>query len=123
MLTGELAIVSESSLLLYQREFLKGDVVKRSLVAVESAVVVRVKTEVQLEHVASCTRPRGWVPYEKLRNALYIEARDKVVYDEWVGTVEEVSTDDSLGGIGRSSDWLRYSRMASWRLLMIMRIE
>lgn len=85
-------IVPESSLLLYQREFLKGDVVKRSLVAVESAVIVDIKTEVQLEHIMSRERLRNWVPFDKLRNGMAIEARDKVIYDEWIGTVEEVSS-------------------------------
>ncbi len=98
MANGDLSIVPEFSLLLYQREFLKGDVVKRSLTAVESAVVVDVKTEVQLEHVITKQRVKGWVPFEKLGNSLKIEARDKVVYDEWIGTVEEVGAffqDDS----------------------------
>ena len=90
MWTGELAIVPESSLVLYQREFMKGDIVKRSLASVESAVVVNVKTEVQLEHIITMQRIKGWVPYEKLANSLNIEARDRVVYDEWIGTVEEV---------------------------------
>jgi hypothetical protein len=85
-------IVPESSLLLYQREFLKGDVVKRSLVAVESAVIVDIRTEVQLEHIMSRERLRNWVPFDKLRNGMAIEARDKVIYDEWIGTVEEVSS-------------------------------
>ena len=88
--TGDLSIIPESSLILYQRVFVKGDIVKRSLTAVESAVVVHVKTEVQLEHIITKQRIKGWVPYSKLANSLKIEARDKVVYDEWIGTVEDV---------------------------------
>ena len=91
MKTSWLAIVSESSLILYQREFLKGDIVKRSLVSIESAIVVDINTEVQVEHVVTKERIRDWIPYRKLKNALPLEPRDKVVYDEWVGTIEEVS--------------------------------
>ncbi|GFZ47242.1 hypothetical protein JCM24511_04985 [Saitozyma sp. JCM 24511] len=98
--TGTRVIVPESSLLLYQREFLKGDVVKRSLVAVESAVIVDIKTEVQLEHIMSRERLRSWVPFDKLRNGMAIEARDKVIYDEWIGTVEEVFEDGLAEGRG-----------------------
>ena len=109
MRSGELSIVPESTLLLYQREFMRGDVVKRSLVAVESAIVVDVKTEVQLEHVITHERVRGWVPYEKLASSLQIEARDKVVYDEWIGTVEEVSGDETEWR--KIESRFRYSRM------------
>ena len=90
MMTGDLSIVPESTLLLYQRDFLKGDVVKRSLGAAESAVIVDVRTELQLENAVSHERVKGWVPFERLANSLQIEARDKVVFNEWIGTVIEV---------------------------------
>lgn len=95
-LSGELAIVPESSLVLYQRDFLKGDIVKRSLVSIESAMVIDVKTEVQLEHVISRERIKGWVPSEKLKSSSSLEVRDRVVFDEWIGTIEEVSGGSSF---------------------------
>ncbi|ORY33042.1 hypothetical protein BCR39DRAFT_463825 [Naematelia encephala] len=104
MQTGDLTIVPESTLLLYAREFLKGDVVKRSLTAVESAVVTDVRSEVQLEHVINKRPVRAWVPSEKLDSALKIEARDRVVYDEWLGIVEEVFED----GIAETQDGVLY---------------
>nr|XP_031861429.1 uncharacterized protein CI109_003033 [Kwoniella shandongensis]KAA5528501.1 hypothetical protein CI109_003033 [Kwoniella shandongensis] len=87
---GELQIVPESTLRLYQREFIKGDVVKRSLTSPESAVVIDIKSEVRLEHVLSKEKVEGWVEYRKMQNSLLFDARDRVVYDEWIGTVEEV---------------------------------
>ncbi|KAL7421053.1 hypothetical protein Q5752_003937 [Cryptotrichosporon argae] len=91
--TSEAAIVPEADLELIAREFLKGDIVKHALTDVESAVVLDVKVECQLVHVISGQSVAQWVPWEKLKNAFKIEARDKVVYDEWIGTVEEVFED------------------------------
>ncbi|KIR52646.1 ubiquitin-conjugating enzyme E2 O [Cryptococcus gattii Ru294] len=88
--TGRLAIVPESSLRLFQREFLKGDIVKRSLTSQESALVVNIKTEVKLQHALTGEELDQWVKYEDVSNALKIDARDRVVYGNWVGTVEEV---------------------------------
>ena len=88
--TRELLIVPESTLSLVQREFLIGDIVKRSLANVESAVVVEVSSEVRLEHVMSKIKVEDWVPYDLLKGAITLEARDKVIYDQWIGTVEEV---------------------------------
>lgn len=91
VLTRELMIVPESTLSLFQREFLTGDIVKRSLANIESAVVIESKSEVRLEHVMSKQKVEEWVPYDLLKGAMVLEARDRVIYDEWVGTVEEVS--------------------------------
>lgn len=91
MTTGGLEVFPELSLQLFERAFLKGDFVKHSLEDAESAVVVEVMTECLVEHVISGERLSEWVPWSKLRNAVKIEAKDKVVYDEWIGTVEEVS--------------------------------
>ncbi|OXB36236.1 ubiquitin-conjugating enzyme E2 O [Cryptococcus neoformans] len=88
--TGQLAIVPESTLRLFQREFLKGDIVKRSLTSQESALVVNVKTEIKLQHALTGEELDQWVKYEDVSNALEIDARDRVVYDNWIGTVEEV---------------------------------
>ncbi|KIR72050.1 ubiquitin-conjugating enzyme E2 O [Cryptococcus deuterogattii CA1014] len=88
--TGRLAIVPESTLRLFQREFLKGDIVKRSLTSQESALVVNIKTEVKLQHALTGEELDQWVKYEDVSNALKIDARDRVVYGNWVGTVEEV---------------------------------
>ncbi|KIR35252.1 ubiquitin-conjugating enzyme E2 O [Cryptococcus deuterogattii MMRL2647] len=88
--TGRLAIVPESTLRLFQREFLKGDIVKRSLTSQESALVVNIKTEVKLQHALTGEELDQWVKYEDVSNALKIDARDRVVYGNWVGTIEEV---------------------------------
>lgn len=86
-----LAIIPESLLTLRSRDFLKGDVVKRSLTNIESATIVDITAEVKLEHAITKESLDAWVPWNLLGNSMIIEARDKVVYDEWLGTVEEVS--------------------------------
>lgn len=91
--TGQLAIVPEAALVLRSRDFLRGDVVKRSLTNVESATIVDITSEVKLEHAITRELIDDWVPYGLLRNSMTIEARDKVVYDNWIGSVEEVSAD------------------------------
>lgn len=90
--SGELQIVPEAEYTLVSRDFIPGDVVKRSLTAVESAVVSSVRSEVRLHHAIAKDREGGWIPFDQVQNALKIEARDKVFCDEWIGTVEEVSS-------------------------------
>lgn len=90
-LDGKPSIVPESTLSLRTREYIKGDIVKRSLTSIESAVVVDMRTELLLEHSVSKVQAKDWVPQEKTTNAMPFEARDRVVFDEWIGTVEEVS--------------------------------
>lgn len=92
MQTGVFEVVPELSLQLFERSFLKGDLVKHALTDLESAVVVDVQTECVVEHVMSRERIARPVPWAKLKNAVRIEAKDKVVYDEWIGTVEEVGS-------------------------------
>ena len=89
-MTGELSIVSESDFRLHQREYLKGDVVKRSLADLDSAVVIEVRTDCRLQHVVTGHQVGDWFPFEKLKSALLFEARDRVVIDNWIGTVDDV---------------------------------
>ncbi|WVN87953.1 uncharacterized protein L203_103150 [Cryptococcus depauperatus CBS 7841] len=87
---GSLAIVPELTLMLFQREFRKGDLVKRSLANHESALIVDVKTQLKLKHVITGEEIQDWVPYEDVVNTSMIDSRDRVVYNNWVGTVKEV---------------------------------
>lgn len=92
-MSSEFESAPQASLQLFDRQFMKGDLVKHALTDVESAVVISVETECQLEHVISHERIPRWIPWKQLTNAVKIEAKDKVVYDEWIGTVEEVFED------------------------------
>lgn len=49
------------------------------------------ETEVQLEHAIDRTKVKGWIPWSKLKSDMAIEARDRVMFGDWVGIVEEVS--------------------------------
>ncbi|WOO78553.1 putative ubiquitin-conjugating enzyme E2 23 [Vanrija pseudolonga] len=110
MQTGVFEVVPELSLQLFERSFLKGDLVKHALTDLESAVVVDVQTECVVEHVMSRERIVRPVPWTKLKNAVRIEAKDKVVYDEWIGTVEEVF-EDGLIEAARDGSCYRIAEM------------
>ena len=94
--TGALSIVPESSLSLRQRNFLVGDVVKRSLLHVESGIVIDSEHEVRLTKLIVGDILPGWIPFDKLKSSLILEVKDKVIYDEWFGTIEEVSSSSSV---------------------------
>jgi ubiquitin-conjugating enzyme E2 O len=93
---GALAIVPETSLVLYQREFMRGDIVKRSLFDTQSAIVQSMYSEVRLEHVMTKQKLKEWIPFQSLKSSLVVQHRDTVVFENWIGTIEEVSPVDSL---------------------------
>lgn len=84
------AIVPEASLVLVQRDFLIGTAAKRSLTAIEAAVVVDQTTEVQLKDLLTGQRLPGWIPREKITTAFRLERGDVVVHDNWLGQVDDV---------------------------------
>jgi hypothetical protein len=88
---GTRLIIPESKLLLLSRDFIKGDTVKRSVTSFEAAVVTDTRTEVLLEHAISREEVKEWVPLEKLKSAVKFEGSDRVVYNQWIGTIMEVS--------------------------------
>ena len=114
--TGEYETASELDLQLFERQFMKGDLVKHALTDLESAVVVETRTECLVEHVISRERLHKWIPWTELKNAVQIEAKDRVVYDEWIGTVEEVSTMfpglTYAEGRGGETRWCRCCKVA-----------
>lgn len=110
VMDGTLSIVPERKYVLFSRDFMRGDVVKRALTQAESAVVVDIESEVRLETITRDPSDRlgamsDWVAWKKLKNSLAAEQRDRVVFDEWIGTVEEVRT-GLLGEGGRVGMWL-----------------
>lgn len=94
----ELAIVPESSVQLVSREFLTGDLVKRSLTQSKSGIITRLRASVQVEHVFTKQRLDAWIPQEKLKSSLMVERKDKVFFDEWVGSVEDVYEEGQIEG-------------------------
>lgn len=87
---GEQLIVPESSVRLYMRDFQRGDIVKRSLTKPESAVVLESKSEVQLQHCFSGQKVDEWISADLLVPSIVFERGDRVIYNNWVGTVEAV---------------------------------
>ena len=85
--TWELSIVPESSLVLFQRCFRTGDIVKRSLTALQSAVITDVKWEILLEQPETKKRTRSWAPFESVKSHRGFEVGDAVAYGNWIGYV------------------------------------
>lgn len=86
----DLRIVPESTLTLWARDAYRGEVVKRSLTSVENAMVLEERHEVQLEHVFTGQKIDEWVPVEQVVSSIPFERGDRVIYKNWLGTVEAV---------------------------------
>lgn len=100
----QLAIIPESELVLRDRDFVRGDVVKRSLDQVESGVIMQVSTEVRLVNsiTGEVVGESQWIPMKKLASSLPLEPGDKVVYNNWLGTIKDVSAGRSARAKWRS---------------------
>jgi hypothetical protein len=85
---GILSIQPEHNFTIYQRSYLKGNVVKRNLQDMESAMIISIQSDCQLRTFTG--EEIDWFPWEKLKRSIAIEVRDKVFYNNWVGSVEEV---------------------------------
>lgn len=90
MLTGVHEIVRETDYYLVDRSMQPGDIVKRSVHDVQSGVILESKVEVKLEHAVSMAQYAGWVWSDELENATEVYIGDYVLYDDWVGQIEEV---------------------------------
>lgn len=86
----EQVIVPESTLTLWTRTMALGEVVKKSLTALEAATVIGVQHEYQVEHVMSGQKITEWIPEELLVPYVPFAQGDKVIYKNWIGTVETV---------------------------------
>ncbi|KAJ1301645.1 hypothetical protein OPQ81_008888 [Rhizoctonia solani] len=83
-------IVPESEYELVDRTFRVGDVCKRGIDDVASAVVLDVRCELRLKHAISGVPVEGWVPGDEVENKPGVMLGDYVVCDDWVGQVEEI---------------------------------
>lgn len=90
LLSGEQHILPESTLTLHSRDIQRGEIVKRSLTKPESAVVLETKTEVKLKHCFTGQELDDWVPVDLLAPSIVFERGDRVIYKNWVGTVEAI---------------------------------
>lgn len=60
-------------------------------------MVLDMTMEVQLEKTTNVGRNvRGWVPLDDMKSARSIDTKDRVMYDDWVGTVDEVSVSSAF---------------------------
>ncbi|ELU39894.1 ubiquitin-conjugating enzyme domain-containing protein [Rhizoctonia solani AG-1 IA] len=83
-------IVPESEYELVDRTFRVGDVCKRGIDDVASAVVLEVRCELRLKHAISGVPVEGWIPGEEVENKPGVMLGDYVVCNDWVGQVEEI---------------------------------
>ncbi|KAG8896936.1 hypothetical protein FRB99_008571, partial [Tulasnella sp. 403] len=98
LVSGEHEIVREEDYYIVDRSLQPGDLVKRSVHDVQSGVVLESNVEVKLEHAVSMVQYAGWVSSDELENATEVYVGDYVVYDDWVGLVEEIF-DEAIAGM------------------------
>ena len=85
--SGEPSIAKESDLVLLDRSFQPGDVVKRSVEDAQSGVILKSNMKVRLGHAISGVKLPGWysiddfVPYYLGWPGMY------VVHQNWIGQV------------------------------------
>ncbi|KAJ7169729.1 hypothetical protein C8R46DRAFT_208451 [Mycena filopes] len=96
-------ILPESDLILIDRTFHRGDLIKRSIDDVRSGVVLKSRVNGRCEHVISGERLEGYTTLEELSDRSYAEVGDYVTYDDWIGQVielyDEVLVEISTGEI------------------------
>ena len=80
-------ILPELDLKLMDRSLQPGDVVKRRIEDVQSAIVLDVRVKARLEHAVSKEPVEGWKSLEDLNTDRQAEIGDYVVYDDWLGQV------------------------------------
>ncbi|KAG8719942.1 hypothetical protein FRC08_001603 [Ceratobasidium sp. 394] len=83
-------IAPESEYELVDRTFRVGDVCKRGIDDVESAVVLDVRCELRLKHAISGVEVPKWIDGEAVEGKPGVMLGDYVVCEDWVGQVEEV---------------------------------
>ncbi|KAG9103116.1 hypothetical protein FRC06_000178 [Ceratobasidium sp. 370] len=83
-------IAPESEYELVDRTFRVGDVCKRGIDDVESAVVLDVRCELRLKHAISGIEVPEWIDGEAVEGKPGVMLGDYVVCEDWVGQVEEV---------------------------------
>lgn len=83
-------IAPESEYELVDRTFRVGDVCKRGIDDVASAVVLEVHCELRLKHAISGIEVKEWISGDEVENKPGVMLGDYVVCDDWVGQVEEI---------------------------------
>ncbi|KZO89659.1 hypothetical protein CALVIDRAFT_547777 [Calocera viscosa TUFC12733] len=89
---GQRAILKESDILLKDRAFRPGDVVKQNLTDVMSGIVTGTHCEVMLEHAITKQPLQGWVDVQYVELDTEVAPGDYVIYGNWIGTTFEETT-------------------------------
>lgn len=58
--------------------------------AIETAVVMEVRQEVQLNHNNDVDKYSAWIPADHLVPAAILAKGERVIYNNWIGIVESV---------------------------------
>ncbi|EPQ60517.1 hypothetical protein GLOTRDRAFT_135189 [Gloeophyllum trabeum ATCC 11539] len=88
--TAAREILPEARCALVDRTFVCGDLAKRRVEDVRSAVVVDVDVRFRLRHVVSGEEVRGWRRLSELEWEVDMEVGDYVVCDNWIGQIAEM---------------------------------
>ncbi|KAL5534072.1 hypothetical protein ACEPAG_533 [Sanghuangporus baumii] len=82
-------ILPESSFRLIDRPFQTGDICKRSFEDVQSAVVTDVHVRFKVAHAVSGIKLEDWKSVDDIKEFDDIAVGDFVVYNDWVGQIQE----------------------------------
>lgn len=80
-------IIPEADLRLIDRTMQPGDICKRSIDDVRSAVITKVRVEARVEHAVSGEPVDGWWTSEHLEHSGDPDVGEYVVMDDWIGQV------------------------------------
>lgn len=83
-------ILPESKLMLLDRIYQPGDLLKRSVDDVCSGIVTSIDVKGRLEHAITGDEIPGWKSKEDVECYIDVDMGDYVVYDDWVGQVVEM---------------------------------
>lgn len=88
-------ILPESQLTLVDRFMQMGDIVKRRVEDLESAVVTSVKPRFKVAHAISGKKIEEWKTMDDVKSIHDISVGDYVAYDNWIGQILDVSKSES----------------------------
>ncbi|KAI0348532.1 hypothetical protein BDW22DRAFT_1366335 [Trametopsis cervina] len=83
-------ILPESKLMLLDRLYQPGDLLKRSIEDVRSGIVTSIEVKGRLEHAINFEPIKGWKTLDELDCYVDVDMGDYVVYNDWIGQVVEM---------------------------------
>lgn len=101
-------------MVLFRREMVRGDVVKKSLAEQESALVLSMRTEVQLDNVFDeRIKIEEWTSTDKLQDIEVYLPGYQVAFDNWLGIIDYTCTAVFFWNAQRKEMYQTYDTMGA----------